>query len=50
MLIAHFTFSKTKHGCKIDNLDSTLGVTQCAPPPPLEKILATSRLQEFIVL
>ena len=49
MLIAHFTFSKTKHGCKLDNLDSTLGVTRC-PPSHVEKILATSRLQEFIVL
>ena len=34
MLTAHFTFSKTQHGCKLDNLDSTLGVTRCASPPP----------------
>ena len=36
---AHFTFSKTQQGCKLDNVDSTLGVIRCGP---LLKILETS--------
>ena len=47
MLTAHFTFSKTQHGCKLNNLESTLGVTRCAPPPPYT---TTSSLQARTVL